>query len=417
MGFSLLISLVLSLSANSGAPEDLPLLIEETQKINELAPSKKGCDGEASGIPELGRSSQVFRAAQTCDLLFSPTPPPQFPWAGNVYFPFCSLDQLNTQLHDHPKYSPEEAWKKMRDWFVSLDSCTNPSQNRYSKTFKDDSQVDDGVVKMTKAERVKRAGEVKALLASEAGICCGSDAACQKLMKSVRLEWCVPQKDPKKPDPCVSDGTYFTSDLVDKTVDRLKKLEERKKLGLLRIDPGYIQLSPLVDSKDRSPTDSLSDIAHELGHACSWMKTQLRIVAGDLQMANAFVQEWEHDTETGAGCEMIPDVRHRYEYLFKSLGATSDTSNCFLGLATDIVDDRFRRGKCEHGCPIAVIDETVANYMSYVARSKAEGIASFAVNCNEYRDSEHPLGADSLVCAMKTPEVKERMYQWAGCSR
>ncbi len=276
-------------------------------------------------------------------------------------------------------------------------------------------------------ELMQRAVEVKNEMAA---FCCGKDEACHEAMGSVPVTLCKSKAGKNQPDPCVFGGSYqFTASeyrQVFRSLWQDLKGAPRGALSVLQrnlsaedmhmkksevqstVLPGKIVLSSYININHGIATLE-PVLRHELGHACSMIKSQInaRRISAEPEKAMRALQWLDHSRDR---CEPGLKAPQAYYDFWESLGESPSLAKCFYHLAQLNQDQKIDR-PCRNICASQVLEESVGIAFSLLTGElKGQPEAAFPNTCNHVRDGQHPMVADVVECLSRySPRFRERM--------
>lgn len=415
-------------TSESLSPQDVqPHLkaLATVQKFQQTI-SQRPCPAEAVDSAQNSAAAlkfESFAKTQNCSELLSSDPPTWVSTSANAgifkdpanWRPACSPYEVEWLIRKNIPSDRAVILAPLEAATLIHDSCINTASDRYGGSFKEPSQESSHVQPMGPEARVKltEGFEWEKYRLSKA--CCGSDETCQILIRSVTLRFCKLKDDPKAPDPCVANGTYYTLGNWDDKSRWLAKLKSGASLSDLKgqfpVAAGEITMSPLEDTETHQPYfgANLTGLRHELGHACSRIKRDLFISQG--------VPEAARDLLSFKDCTINSDRSKLYKTLNDGLGISQETASCLEANAKGAKNARFKKqGSCKNGCESSYIEESLANVLALIQMDPSE-IASRLIPdlCNAARDSVHGLASDDLRCALNTPSLRNKIEDGIAC--
>jgi hypothetical protein len=414
----ILASVLLLLSSLSAVAQDDPppqMGISGDAILKMLNPHTETCDTCAGAATyALRKPNKNFYKDTPCSEILSTHPPSDLVNSMSAldkvdgeWWPVCSLSFLNDAREKklNPSlfsaFSVSASTEKVAENFANRDDCA-----RKASTMRG---ADHYLAPTQKKEHftVMNSDQIKAYLSQVAVVqarvtdqCCSSNPAiesdCRQAMGTIKVVLCKPVTDPKKPDPCSEDDTYF---------------QASQDAGQL----GEVDLSPFL--KDGLAHDDSFTINHEFGHACSQALRNISATASsDFEKVN---DNRYQDTpgKPTVDCDLTPEYMSVYTSLFHRFGVGDDSVGCLINGATALKNKRFQTGACLGGCPVAGIEESFANT---VALASAEHFDAKIIDwgvCHGTRDNEHLLVMDDLRCDLRSSGFAEKLETGLGCRK
>lgn len=374
-----------------------------------------------SGFGASQLSSQEYWRRTQCSELFGESPPA---WLKELdpdaffireWWPLCSLTDLQSARHNTPG-QPLSKYIAISDMHLAFrDLCAYPGADRFSASYVTPSQDSAGLTPINKvsssspvtipraqvlSEEQKKEAEyrLESLKSKIIGPCCGGNSQCESRFSKLKFRWCQPQSDPNQPDHCI-DGAFFSYSWPP--------------------FQGQIDISPLLN-RDGLPQDDSFTIAHELGHSCSIARKVTLLFEEPTLSNNGHLQQETHripgpDETMTSACKLDDTYVEWYKKSFEALGASSETFECLLAVASKADSHRFGSQPCTRGCPRQHLEEALAEWVAYRFEARGPNSILRADTCHGNRDSWHPLDADVLRCALKTHQMRKTLQEASGC--
>ncbi len=301
-------------------------------------------------------------------------------------------------------------------------------------------------------ERAKLEAQYRKLRSQTISECChfsGSESAleCQELMEKVEPSWCpvpceakngilfkagygVSECDKSLTQSefgdldCVDPGTSFSEGdgamgQVAEVIGKAKNVGEAAKN--FKYTAAHIQLSPVVRGTGKSAFGyaDTGGMLHELGHACSWIRNEVRLkMQVDEDVFNGLRAHLSGAPDDPARCALTPAIERMYAKNFKMSGASQETSTCMAELAKNGRNKQFTNTpSCTKVCPFELIDEGVGEFNRFKLMDTDKIVQSVLYrSCTTaMKDDHHPWAGDILGCILKTPSALKRVKEASKC--
>jgi len=380
--------------------------------MNPHAETCDSCTGVATYA--LRKPNKDFYKDTPCSEILSTHPPSDLASSMSAldkingeWWPVCSLSFLNDAREKKfdrslfSAFSVTASTEKVAENFAHRDKCARkPSSMLGADGYIPPTQKKEHLAVMTPDQVKAYLAQVSEVRAQVTDQCCSSNPAiesdCRISMGTLKIGVCKPETDPKKPDPCAEDDTYFLASEDESTL-------------------GEVDLSPFME--DGSPHDGLFTLHHEFGHACS---QALRNISARASSDYEKVNDNAHVDTPGkptTGCDLTPEFRRVYTSLLGRFGVNADSADCLLKGADALKNKRFQAGACLGGCPVAAIEESFANTVAFASAEHYNAkIIDWDV-CHSTRDTEHLLMVDELRCVLRSSGFAEKFETGLGCSK
>jgi hypothetical protein len=400
-----------SVNAADLSPNQLPLSSRALSNL--MNPNPNGCDScsqepTAYHLREVTKDFSALWAKTPCRELFATTPPALTPKQlallrpiKGEWWPVCSLSDLSYTMASSPKQSLDSIIKEVVNEFASADACAaDPSKTRNQEGYTSPTRENRELGIMDLAARKKYENLIEKARQRVMNSCCGGNTDCRGKMSKIPIVYCKPEPDPKKPDPCIEDSTYYFDEHGDGS--------------------GELHVSPLFFLRPEIPSDDLFTLGHEFGHACSDM---LRLTAAktsaEVRRFNKYFYDI-YDPETGeptSACKITSSVVAIYRQLFKDISIDDGAFGCLLSTSRGLTYARFKDQPCYHSCPARALDESFADAVGFLNSSDDDPTTLYNDACSAIRDHEHPFPMDDLKCLLSSPKFRDIMSSGLGCER
>lgn len=397
-----------------------------------------------------GNWSATWRAT-SCDDLFSSSAPAwirQFTgenasFLSQHWWPMCTLAYFDNAREPSLHYTSDAVLHYVAQEQRYGDLCT-PQENRYfhpGEQFVNSYEVTDQPLNTSQRQGLLR--EAVALRKSAAASCCKAvhsslgveaQSQCRQLMNGIAFRWCDDNATPRLVIPreqCRTTSAYFQNHFGEGDSDyaRISEFQRnRPSLERLPMNSGTLVLSHF-NSRGGSFVHP-ETIAHELGHACSYVQSEVTArYAGQNGQAelgqDAFshlVGQWRLPGEEY--CSLNQENLRFYRHLFERVEA-GEAYECAADVVRHLGEQRFQAGRCDvnrgeinNTCLRGSFDEAFADYFRLTISSNLEKAReSFLSSCEANRDALHPFTQDLLVCFLRVPSFRSRAELVTGCRR
>lgn len=334
------------------------------------------------------------------------------------WLPFCSVYQVDSQLAKLPfptRDRMQTALQRTQEYQRNRDLCDPKGKyfaemNRYDEKYEPPTQEERAMRPMTVDERKEMMATARRWIDRVAGECCGSDAECAKYFKRLRLPECKPATDPKVSDPCLDHAAFWEK--KEKGYGPDAGEPDWRPSADEPFYPGRMLLAPYVPTDNRVTMTTEGLLAHELAHQCSNIHIQLAKYHRQPDAIHV------PSTSKDPGCVITEPVKKFYRKLLARIDVTAETAECLFERTGRAPQLRFRPSEpCKDGCAVIQLDEAYSMLHGLAhTEAVADAVPLYLPGqlCG-MRDAEHPMGADVLACALRSPKLRAKMEAFVKC--